>query len=1137
MYPTCTRLSSKCLVPNTFAHSLRPISLLAPLQLSKWKTNNVETFDGMFQGATNFNANVGDWDTSKATWFGPMFSGCTSFNTNLAKWAVSKVASFRSMFSGATSFEGQGLDRWITTSAQYIQQMFKGATTFDQDLSSCKVHVFVRHFSSPSKSFEHQTRSPALMHCTKSPTTRCICFFVAPCSPSSYIIHSNSTRVRRLHPPISRPQNYCTGNVGKVTKNIQWVETFANTASLSSCNKAKMLSQWNGNSVFKTNWAASWVGSSCTCIQGYGASIGAANACVECIAGWFNAVVDTSFCQSCVGGMYQPLPGKNACIPKAVQNCPPGKGFDCGFCSPLADDSSCADCDVGKFSKHTDANACTLLTAMTCAVGEGLTAGSRKADNTCSTCSAGKFSATVGTEGCTLYTVTLCPVGEGFTAGSGSRDAVCAPCLASTYSSGLDKTACVVHSTPTCSSGTPLVAGTATSDATCAGACSKSTFSADGGACKPHSVSKCPPGSGYVPGSASTDTSCVTCDSGSFSAADDTGACLLYTLSKCKAGEAFSTGSATKDSSCATCVQGSFSAANDANGCVTWTIASCPKGEGYAAGSASADASCTACAGATFDATAGDKTACSAHSNPACPAGSPLIAGTASSDAVCAAACASGTWLTGGACKLWSVDKCPKGSGYTAGSASSDATCNPCLVATYSAANDTGECVSHSKSSCGSSGDEFTAGDATKDAACSPRSPTPPSVQVLKNSTRDMNNKLDQLNNNQGNLSAADAEDQREKIIQELGDSLSASSLLGDGSVGSPVNDLSTASNADKQEVIGAVIDTLAAATANTSQISADTASVVVQVLSNLSTFAGDIRVNLTRNDTVKIIETLSTALDARGTTAPDEAIDSISTIIEKIVAASGGNDVSVRTDRVAVKSTRAPSTGTWITAFAPGDAATGSGGTGGGASTTATAVQNAIVALDEPIKLLAVPIAAAGSPGSTTWGTPVVTTTIVQYSGGRNPFWPSPHSSSDIITLTITPDLQTTWEKGTELPPAGARRQRRALLLAAVHNRRSIVITSNNTTRATAPSAAAFNGTMGHRVLQGGNVGGRHNAAVTGRDKLNVTVMRREEGGKKSTLLCLRVLVYVCVKDAVIILTCSLDGTCSVVPYVLWEY
>jgi len=64
---------------------------------------------------------------------------------------------------------------------------------------------------------------------------------------------------------------------------------------------------------------------------------------------------------------------------------------------------------------------------------------------------------------------------------------------------------------------------------------------------------------------------------------------------------------------------------------------------------------------------------------------------------------------------------------------------------------------------------------------------------------------------------------------------------------------------------------------------------------------------------------------------------------------------------------------------------------------------QAAVVALDAPVRLqfqmdLSAALATGGDNGT------VTNTTLVQYSGGRNPYWPSPYSSSDIISLTITP-------------------------------------------------------------------------------------------------------------------------------------
>jgi hypothetical protein len=65
-------------------------------------------------------------------------------------------------------------------------------------------------------------------------------------------------------------------------------------------------------------------------------------------------------------------------------------------------------------------------------------------------------------------------------------------------------------------------------------------------------------------------------------------------------------------------------------------------------------------------------------------------------------------------------------------------------------------------------------------------------------------------------------------------------------------------------------------------------------------------------------------------------------------------------------------------------------------------------LALDEPVRVqFDMEIAESNIEGTGAGagaGGAAKKTTVVQYSGGRNPYWPSPYSSSDIITLSISP-------------------------------------------------------------------------------------------------------------------------------------
>ncbi len=133
--------------------------------LGAWNVSSATSFSGMFQGATNFNNGgssdinnwsirtsaavdmsnlfrstsfnqpIGNWNTSAVTNMAGMFFSNTAFNQSIGTWNTSAVTNMSQLFFGASSFNQQ-IGTWNTSAVTTMQQMFQGATSFNQDISS-----------------------------------------------------------------------------------------------------------------------------------------------------------------------------------------------------------------------------------------------------------------------------------------------------------------------------------------------------------------------------------------------------------------------------------------------------------------------------------------------------------------------------------------------------------------------------------------------------------------------------------------------------------------------------------------------------------------------------------------------------------------------------------------------------------------------------------------------------------------------------------------------------------------------------------------------------------------------------------------------------------------------------------------
>ena len=123
-------------------------SLKGNSSFSSWDTSTINDMQGMFQGATLFNADIGQWNTSKVTKMFAMFYNAENFNQNIGNWDTSKVWHMDGMFVNAKKFN-QNIGNWNTSNVIRMFQMFRGASNFNQDIANwdvSKVELFTNFF-------------------------------------------------------------------------------------------------------------------------------------------------------------------------------------------------------------------------------------------------------------------------------------------------------------------------------------------------------------------------------------------------------------------------------------------------------------------------------------------------------------------------------------------------------------------------------------------------------------------------------------------------------------------------------------------------------------------------------------------------------------------------------------------------------------------------------------------------------------------------------------------------------------------------------------------------------------------------------------------------------------------------------
>ena len=92
--------------------------------------SNLSSLFGMFDGAPNFNENIGGWDTSNVTDMWGMFRDARAFDQDIGGWDVSKVVNMNVAFQDARAFNAN-LEAWDVLQVANFDDMFDGAIALE----------------------------------------------------------------------------------------------------------------------------------------------------------------------------------------------------------------------------------------------------------------------------------------------------------------------------------------------------------------------------------------------------------------------------------------------------------------------------------------------------------------------------------------------------------------------------------------------------------------------------------------------------------------------------------------------------------------------------------------------------------------------------------------------------------------------------------------------------------------------------------------------------------------------------------------------------------------------------------------------------------------------------------------------
>ena len=931
------------------------------VDIGAWDVGKVTSMRAAFSSAVHFSGTgMWRWKTPSLTDLTHTFNGATRFDVDLNGWDISKVTKLASTFANAVNFKGTGLSSWDTAAVTSLDSTFyaNSPSKFNGMLGSwdvSSVQTMASTFQVLGTLSTTAFVGSGLSKWITTSVTNLLKTFNGASAMNAAFDNWDVTKVVTMELTFARCSSFEGSGLDQwsVDKVADFTDVFVDTLTLTPCNKRAIVDRWKTNPQFDhtTTYITGWASFACDCPEGQE----------------YNAdVLGTTICVDCATGRYSDTNDDSTCFPKSTTSCAAGNEFKAGT-SLLTDDNTCPDCDVGKFKATTgDTLPCTPYTVTSCGIGRGLTPGNTLADTVCEVCDGGRYSGSIGGDACVPHSSPPCAKGSGSVDGTAIVDVSCSPCSSGKFSTYTNNSPCT---NSTCPAGQYL-GSAANEPQRCSTTC--------------------------VPGKYSLGSGCEDCTPGMYSTGSNSTSCKGTECGKGTYGQASQ--ASRKDATCGPCGIGKYTAVGGQTTCKLHSVATCGLGKGYVVGSASVDnAECADCATGTFSGK-DDNSACSNQTVVTCGAGKEYVAGSASID---------------------------------------DAACLMCATGMFNSNDDTSPCANKTVPFCGP-GEVLRLGSAVADdASCSVPSETAKKINKDMDATQAAAN---DLNKNSGNLTSAEAIKKRTQLIKDIGTLVSSPGITG--------TDLATANAKEKQGVIAGIAGALSSAVANASQINGPSGgSEIIQILKNMTDLATSIDATFDEETTGKILDTISTVLDVRGTTAPDSAIDKIDQIIRTLVANKpAGVVITVKTDRVAITSSttsltssKPPPPGSsslpqlgsgWLSAFSSGGGTAGGGSvgsqsgnrsSGNGAAEAAKwqdtvanmTAEDALVALDDAVRVqFHVDITKQGGSGGTGTGkdgdgesstAPATKTTLVQYAGGRNPFWPSEHSSSDIITLTIS--------------------------------------------------------------------------------------------------------------------------------------
>ena len=111
--------------------------------ISAWTPSSVTTMFGMFNGAGDFNQDIGNWDVSSVTNFGGMFLSGGIFNNggspSISGWTINTSSNVSMYIMFGFGAFNQPIGSWNVSKVTDMSEMFRGAYPFNQDIGAWNV--------------------------------------------------------------------------------------------------------------------------------------------------------------------------------------------------------------------------------------------------------------------------------------------------------------------------------------------------------------------------------------------------------------------------------------------------------------------------------------------------------------------------------------------------------------------------------------------------------------------------------------------------------------------------------------------------------------------------------------------------------------------------------------------------------------------------------------------------------------------------------------------------------------------------------------------------------------------------------------------------------------------------------------